>query len=335
VTRGSLAVKCLAEAALGAAVIIGVASESPRLTLMESNAALQAGEADRALALLNSARAAGGNLAEADNLECRVRFTLEEWNAAVSSCQKAVDLDEENSDYHMWLGRALGEKANRASFLSAFSLAKKTRMQFEQAVRLNPRNASALADLGEFYRSAPGVVGGGLDKAESVALELDRVDPARAHELRGRIAEERKDYGTAEREYKQAIAYSPHPAFRWTTLADLYRRRQRWTEMDAAIESCMKAAEHDKQAGVPLFDAASILLEANQNLPLAAKMYEEYLASPAKTEEAPAFVAETRLARVEERLGDYEAAKKAQAAALVLAREYRPAQDLKIAETKH
>jgi len=56
------------------------------------------------------------------------------------------------------------------------------------------------------------VVGGGTDKAEGVAAQLEKIDPASAHELRGHIAEERKDYGAAERELKQAIAGSAHPA---------------------------------------------------------------------------------------------------------------------------
>ena len=331
----SLAAKGLAAAVLAASVTMAVAAEFARQPLNQANAALQAGEADKALALLHSLPNSGFALAEANNLKCRVLFTLERWDEAVAACEQAVRLDEQDSGFHMWLGRALGEKASRASFLNAFSLGKRVRVEFEEAVRTDPHSAEALADLGEFYRSAPGIVGGGLDKAERVARQLDSVDPARAHELRGRIAEERKDFGSSEREYKEAIAVSPHPAFRWTTLADFYRRRQRWPEMDWAIQSCVNAAERDKLAGVPLFDGASLLLDANRDLPLAAKMLEGYLAGSAKTEEAPAFVAYTRLARVKERLGDRAAAEREQAAALELAREYKPAQDLRIQETRH
>ena len=57
---------------------------------------------------------------------------------------------------------------------------KRARSEFEESAQLDPRNADALADLGEFYSSAPGVVGGGMDKAANVASQLDRVDPARA-----------------------------------------------------------------------------------------------------------------------------------------------------------
>ena len=330
-----LAAQGVTAAFLAASVAIPAAGELSRQPLAQANTALQAGEADKAMALLNSLPNNGAGLAEANNLECRVLFTLEQWDAAVAACERAVVLDRENSNDHMWLGRALGEKASRASFLSAYSLARRVRVEFEEAVRLNPRNAEALADLGEFYRSAPGIVGGGLDKAEKIAARLDSVDAARAHELRGRIAEERKDYGASEREYKAAIAVSAHPAFRWTALADFYRRRQRWTEMEWAVQSCIAAAERDKHAGVPLFDGASLLLDANRDLPLAATMLEAYLAGTAKTEEAPAFVAYTRLARVKQRLGDGASAEREQAAALALAREYKPAQDLNIQETKH
>jgi hypothetical protein len=219
--------------------------------------------------------------------------------------------------------------------LSAYSLGKRVRNEFEEAVRLNPRNAEALADLGEFYHSAPGVVGGGLGKAEGVAAQLDKVDGARAHELRGHIAEERKDYGTAEREFKQAITAGAHPAFQWMTLAAFYRHHQRWTEMDAAIHNCVSAAERDKHAGVALYDGSSILVGSNRDLALAAKMLEDYLAGSSKTEEAPAFVAHTRLARLKEQLGDAATAKRERAAALAMAHEYRPAQNLKLQETKH
>jgi len=335
VTGVRLAPGILPAAILGAWVTMGFAGELPKQALAQANTALQAGRADEALALLKHIPNPGAGQSEANNLECRVLYSLEQWNGAVEACEQAVKLDPENSNYHLWLGRALGEKANNASFLSAFSIAKRVREEFEEAVRLNPRNSDALADLGNFYRSAPGIVGGGLDKAERIARQLDSVDAARADELRGQMAEERKDWGAAEREYKLAITVSAHPAFRWTTLADFYRRRQQWTQMEDAVQGCVSAAERDKGAGVPRFDLASLLLDANRDLPLAAKMLEEYLAGPAKTEEAPAFLAFTRLAQVDQRMGDLAGAKREQAEALALAREYRPAQDLSIKETGH
>lgn len=321
-----MAAKGLSAASVAAAVAIAASAPPP---LSQANAALQAGEADKALALLKSLSPSDANLAEAHNLECRVRLTLEQWDAATRECELAVKLDGQNSNYHLWLGRALGEKADRASFLRAYSLAKRTRAEFEESVRLNPRNAEALTALGEFYRQAPGVVGGGIDKAQGIAAQLDKVEPARAHELRGRIAEGRKDYGTAEREFKQAVGAGVHPALQWTALAGFYSRRQRWNEMESALRSGLTAARRDKHAGVALYDGAGVLTEAKRDPTLAAKMLEDYLASPAKSEEAPAFVAYIRLAGLKEQLGDKDAARRERAAAVALAHDYRPGQDAK------
>ena len=318
--------KKLSQLLLLALSISAFGADIPRSEFALADAALQAGEADHALSLLGSMPSS----AEAHNLRCRVYFTLEHWDEAANECQLAVQMDAQNATAHLWLGRALGEKAENSSFLSAFSLAKRARAEFEQAVNLDPRNGEALSDLGEFYSSAPAVVGGGNDKAQALVPQLDKIDPARAHILLGRIADSRKDYGTAEREYKQAAASSQHPAFAWMTLASFYCKRQRWDDMEAAVESGYKAAQRDRLAGVALFNGASVLMRGKRNYAFAAKMLEEYLADYPKTEEAPAFVAHTRLARLKALMGDKEAALQQRNDALQLAHDYKPALGLSI-----
>ena len=311
-----------------AAVLSASAQSSERSQLALATAALQFGEADKALALLSPLAQPGGE-AEAYNLKCRVEYSLEQWDRAANDCEQAVKLDGRSSDDHLWLARALGAQASRASFLSAFKLAKRVYAEMEEAVRLNPRNADALADLGEYDYTAPAVVGGGIDKAEGVAAQMDRIDPIRAYELRGHIAEQRKDFGATEREYKQALAASVHPAFQWISLAGFYLRRERWTEMEAAVRSGQNAAERDKRAAGALYSGAALLIQTSRDPARAAKMLEEYLAGSVKSEDAPAFVAHTWLARLKQQMGDVAAASRERAAALALAHEYKPALDLK------
>ena len=318
--------RACAHIALAVLILTVASAQSEQASLAQANAALQAGQADRALAILASMPSS----AESHNLRCRVFFTLEQWATAAEECEQAVRLDPNSSLDHMWLGRTLGEKAGRASFLSAYSLAKRVRGEFEIAVRLNPRSAEALADLGEFYYDAPGIVGGGEDKAYRIADQLDKVSPSRAYELRGRIAEKRKDFDTAEREFKQAVSVDPHPAFPWTTLASFYHRRSRWSDMDAALKNVLKASEHDHHAGVALYDGASVLIAAKRNPELAVRMLEEYIAEPFKSEEAPACAAFTRLARLKAQLGDLPEARRDRGEALKLAHAYQPALDLNL-----
>ena len=98
--------------------------------------------------------------------------------------------------------------------------------------------------------------------------------------------------------------------------------------MEAAVESGYRAAQHDRHAGVALFNGASVLAHGNRNLSFAAKMLEEYLADFPRTEEGPAFEAYTRLARLKGQLGDKNAAWQARLAALKLAHDYKPALEL-------
>ncbi len=321
----------LALAALAGAASVPIsafAQDGASRQLAQANADLQAGEADQALELL-SALAQPGGPAEAYNLKCRVELTLEDWDRAVGDCEQAVKLDGTNSDDHLWLGRALGEKASRASFLNAYSLGKRVRIEFEEAVRLNPRNGPALSDLGQFDCSAPGFMGGGVDRAAAVAAQLDRFDPARAHELRAQIAEQDKNDATAEQQLQQAAAASAHPASQWMELASFYARRGRWTEMETALRNGENAAKRDKRSGSALFDGASVLIRAKRDPNQAVRMLDDYLASGAKTEQAPAFVAYVLLARMELQLGDAVQAIRDRAAALAMAHEYKPAQALK------
>jgi tetratricopeptide (TPR) repeat protein len=291
------------------------------------NTALQAGQADRALTLLSSLPLQGMNNAQALNLACRVHFTLGQWDDAVRNCEQAVRLDPNDARSHMWLGRAYGEKANRSSFITAFSLGKRVVQEFQRAAQIDPQDPEALADLGSFYAEAPSVVGGGLEKAQSVVAQLDRIDPARAYELRAQIDKQHKDFGAAENDLKKAISVSHHPAFQWTTLARFYQERKQWNDMDAAIRGMMTAAARDSHCGVALYDAAGVLIMAKRDPELAAKLLQDYLSSSSKTEEAPAFVAYSRLALLQLELGDAASAQMSQAAASQMARDYQPAQD--------
>jgi tetratricopeptide (TPR) repeat protein len=287
-------------------------------------ALLAAGRVDDAITTLRSKINASPSDAEAYNLLCRAYFSMGDWDRGISACEKAIALDPSNSRYHMWLGRIYGEKANDVIFWKAASLAGKVRNEFEAAVRLDPNNVDARSDLGEFYLEAPGIVGGGRDKAEAQAHALAALDAAKAHYLNGRIAEKRKDLVAAEKEYRAAIEASHGSALTWFNLALFFRHQQRWDDMEDAIRHAVSAQVDRPEI---LMESGEVLLRSGRNFPAAVQYLRRYLALTSKVEEAPAFKAHYLLGTALEKQGDRQAAAQEYRAALSLAKDFSRAQD--------
>ena len=261
--------------------------------------------------------------AESYNLLCRAYFALADWDNAISACEKAVAVDPGNAQYHLWLGRVYGEKADHAGFLTAAGLAKKVHSEFETAVRLDPNSAEARTDLAEFYLEAPGIIGGGRDKAEAQAQKIATMDPVRAGWVKGRLAEKNKDLVSAENEYRAAVEASHGAALAWLNLAYFYRHNGRMDSMEDAIRHASAAPMNQPEV---LMECANMLLRAKRDLPQATQLLRRYLSSNVTVEEAPAFKAHYLLGTALEQQGDKAAAAQEYRASLALAKSFTLAQ---------
>ena len=283
---------------------------------------LTAGRIDEAITELNDRLSSAPADAESSNLLCRAYFALEDWDRAESSCRKAVALDPDNSRFHLWLGRVYGEKADRAKFVVAAVLAGKVRGEFERAVQLNPKDIEARLDLAEFYLAAPGIVGGGEQKAREQAQSIAAVNPAREHWVYARIAEQKKDAATAEREYHQYIDLSKGDAEAWLNLALFLRRQKRFDEMEQAIVNLSQSPMPKLDV---LVEASQMLYRADRNYPFAIELLHRYLAS-GPVEAAPAFKTRYLLGLLLEKQGDKAGAAQEYRASLSLVRNFGRAQ---------
>ena len=289
---------------------------------------LAAGRVDDAIQTLEQQLSHSPTDAASYNLLCRAYFMLEEWDRGIPACERARNLAPESSLYQLWLGRIYGEKADHAGVWSAAGLAKKVRTAFERAVELDSQNWGARADLAEFYLEAPGIVGGGQDKARAQADAIAPLNPAMAHWIAARIAAKNHDIASAEREYRAAIAANSSLGRAWVDLAGLLLRNNRLDEMERVLHNFESVPVEQREA---LRDSASVLLRAGRDFPLAIRLLRRYLSSP--VEEAPAFKAHDLLGQLLEKQGDPAAAAAEYRAALALAHSYARAQeDLKRVE---
>jgi tetratricopeptide (TPR) repeat protein len=283
---------------------------------------LATGHADEATQTLEQQVSRSPSDAEAYNLLCRSYFMMEEWDRGIAACEHARSLDPGKSLYHLWLGRAYGEKAARAGFLSAAGLAKKVRISFERAVELDPKNSDARADLAEFYVEAPAIVGGGKEKAREQADALLPLNPAMSHWVLARIASKEKDAAGAEREYRKAIEASHSGARAWFEFALFLFHGNRLDEMEKALRT-MESSPLDRADA--LLDGASLLHRTGRDYSMAVRLLRRYLSSP--VEEGPAFKAHDLLGQVLEKQGDRKAAAEQFRAALALSHSYARARD--------
>src|SRR6266478_2890114 len=129
----------------------------PDDNLQAAHEAYEASDYPKAARLLQLAVEQHPRDAEVHLLLAKTYYETQQHDAAIASAEKAVALDPQSSLYHEWLGKVY---------------AKKARKEFAKAVDLDEKNFSANQALIEFDCSAPGIAGGGEDKARPEIAKL-------------------------------------------------------------------------------------------------------------------------------------------------------------------
>ena len=211
-------------------------------------------------------------------------YAAENYEGAIELFDKAVAARPNVSEYHHWIGKACGRRAERISRLRALGLARRVRSSFERAVELDGANIQALADLLDYYLEAPGIVGGGEDKARSIALRLARLNPAEGHRAQAAILATRKDYAGAERELRRALELEPAKLGRLLDLASFLSERGRHAEADQLFD---RAAELDPGSPDLLFARGRQLALSRRDPRKARSLLEQYLRAARSPDDPP------------------------------------------------
>jgi len=224
--------------------------------------------------------------ADPDNAEAAYRlgmlaFMRDEQEEAVKWLEKATTLAPRSSPYFKALGDAYGLSAQKAGLFSKLGFARKCLAAYEKGAALDPQSVNARYALFNFYRSAPAIVGGGVDKARTQAQEIQKLDA-----VRGTLA--LAELSIADKKYEEAFE----------ALENLHRSRPE--ALDAVYQIGRVAA----LSGLRLDDGTASL--------------KEYLAHTPDDNQPPLWAAHWRLGQIFEKKGDPAAARTEYAAALKL-----------------
>lgn len=237
----------------------------------------------------------------------RIAMHETRFQEAIAHLEKAAALEPTVPEHHILLGRAYGQLAVRSGMTKKFGLAKRARRALERAVELDPESIEARAGLIQFHLLAPGLVGGSTSKARAHAAEIAKRSAFRGALARAWIAEDRKDYDQAAREYREAITRAPDSLISYWGLAQLWQRGARFDSSFALMDELIERQPAAMPAYYYYGRAASL---SGQRLPEAVQALERYLANERHEGDPPLSSAHYRLGLVYERMGEREKAKR-------------------------
>jgi len=243
------------------------------------------GKYQQALQILSQTNASQ-NDAEVHFRLGKVYLKLHKRDDAIRELREAVRIDPSNGTYHLWLGRAYGDKASHVSFLFATGWARKVAQEFETAVKLSPRDLEARFDLLQFYLEAPALVGGGRLKAQAEAREIAAIDPVQGYLARAMEYEQDKRWDEARQELTRATTEFPRDSVAFTNLADFLLDRQDYA---GAESNGARALELDPGNIKAKFHHSAAAVGLKRDLPAAEKTLLELAAGPLDDDSNPGF----------------------------------------------
>jgi tetratricopeptide (TPR) repeat protein len=260
-------------ALLTATAVVAGKTVKQEASLEAGRNAYEASEYPKAVLVLQAAAARDPQNGDVQLLLTKSYLELQEHDPAIKSAERAVTIDPQNSIYHEWLGRAYGEKADHASMFSAISLAKKTRREFETAVQLDGKNYAARQALIEFDCSAPGLVGGGEEKAVPQIKQLAELDASEGHYAAGNCRRQKKDFASADEEFTKSLESHPKSAELIYDIGDYAVKRGQTERLLTVAEMGEDLAPADPRA--KFYRAVALVLKKEELL-AAERLLREY-----------------------------------------------------------
>jgi tetratricopeptide (TPR) repeat protein len=225
---------------------------------------------------------AGSAEAQQDTVEAHAAFTrgreahrARKVNDAVKEFERAVALDSMSSTYHLWLAHAYSRQISSVNFMRQAFVGRRAGAQYNRAVELAPTSIEAAEGRLEFFLGAPGIVGGGVDKARAEAARIAGFNPYRGKLAEALIAEKQKDLPAAERIYRSVIAEYPDSTRAVDALTFILQNAERFPEAFALVDA--RLARDSNETG-SLYHLGRLASISGQQLPRGEAAMQRYIA---------------------------------------------------------
>ena len=252
----------------------------------------------------------------------RAAMRERKFDDAVKAFERAVELNPELSDYHLWLGHGYTRQLATASFIRKGIIGRRIGGEYTKAVELDPSSIAAAEARLDFFLEAPGIAGGGVDKAMAEAERIRALSPYHGGFARAKIAAKAKDWPSVEREYRSLVRAYPDSSRPVVSLALLLQNQERYAEAFAAIDERLGIAPNDTSVLYQLGRAAAV---SGQALKRGEEALHKFLALLGEGDTLARASGHYRLGMIRERQGEAAGARAAYDSALALYPAYADA----------
>lgn len=243
-------------------------------SLDEAETLANAGHWKRARAALGSAMKAPPDDARTLWLVSRVQLAFGDKDGAVKTGERAAALDPNNAEYQFHLAEVYGTIAHEAPIWRQLGPGRKCKQAMDAAYRLNPSHVENLSILMQYYRRAPGFMGGDRKRAFALADTIRQLDPARGAMASAVLAGLDKDVAGQRAALEKAVETNPKHYAARIEFATFLRAQRDWTGVARHADEAIRihpdrGAAHRLRAAaaVHLGGLDAVLADAERKVP--------------------------------------------------------------------
>jgi tetratricopeptide (TPR) repeat protein len=205
----------------------------------------------------------------------KIYYSEKNYDKSIENLEKAVELKDSVSEYHLWYGSSYLMKAQKSGKIKALFRAKKGVGELEKAVKLDSTDAEVRFSLFQYYLVAPGIAGGDKKKAEKEAKIIQGLDPFLGAQAWAAYWEREKDLIRAEEYLIEAVKFDTSSTFKAKySLGYFYQVNKKY---DKAITSFNEILTKKPEEMNALYQLGKTYILAQHNLEEAEDCFTKYL----------------------------------------------------------